>query len=137
MDVWMLVFFAFYFSKVMLHLSALCHYYLYREATDMRKGFDGLCGMVQNHLGKNAMSGDVFIFLNKRRNQIKLLLWEGDGFSLYYKRLERGTYELPTLNNEDRHWSISHEQLLFILQGISLKHVRKRKRYQHINNLDP
>jgi transposase len=73
----------------------------------------------------------VFIFLNKRRNQIKLLLWEGDGFSLYHKRLEKGTYELPVLTNGSNHISISSEQLLLILQGICLRHVRKRKRYHH------
>ncbi len=53
----------------MLHLSAACQYYLYREATDMRKGFDSLCGIVQSQLGKNALSGEVFLFFNKRRNQ--------------------------------------------------------------------
>jgi transposase len=120
----------------MLHLSSACKYYLYREATNMRCSFDSLSGLVQNHLGKSALSGEVFIFVNRRRNQIKLLLWEGDGFSLYHKRLEKGTFELPLLAAEGKHINISSEQLLLILQGISLQHVRKRKRYQHLNNLD-
>ena len=103
----------------------------------MRSGFDSLSGIVHNYLGKNALSGDIFIFLNKRCNQIKLLLWEGDGFSLYHKRLEKGTYELPPFTEQDKAVSISSEQLLLILRGISLKHVRRRKRYGHLNNLHP
>ena len=68
-------------------------YYVYREATDMRKSFDGLCGLVSGRLGQSPMSGDVFIFVNKPRNRIKLLRWERC-FVLFYKRLERGTFEL-------------------------------------------
>jgi len=101
----------------------------------MRCSFDSLSGLIQNHLGKSPLSGAVFIFLNKRRNQIKLLLWEGDGFSLYHKRLEKGTFELPLGNVNDKIVSVSSEQLLLILKGISLKHIRKRKRYEHLKNL--
>jgi len=115
----------------MLHLSPSCRYYLYRGDADMRKGFDSLSGLISQQMQGNALSGVVFIFFNKRHTQVKLLLWEGDGFALYHKRLERGTYEIPVLHNNDTTVAISNEQLLFILQGISLKHVRKRKRYQH------
>ena len=96
----------------------------------MRKGFDSLSGLVSSHMHQDVLSGSVFIFLNKKHNQVKLLLWEGDGFALYYKRLEKGTYELPS--GEDKEClSISSQQLQFILQGISLKSVQRRKRYQH------
>jgi transposase len=115
----------------MLHLSALCRYYLYQQHTDMRKGFDSLCGIVQHQLGKNALSGDVFIFLNKRRTHIKLLLWEGDGFSVYYKRLEKGTYELPESKTSAQQICITCNQLMLMLQGISLRQVHYRVRYQH------
>ncbi|HVH95755.1 MAG TPA: IS66 family insertion sequence element accessory protein TnpB [Bacillus sp. (in: firmicutes)] len=115
----------------MLHLSLSCKYYLYRASTDMRKGFDSLSGMVMQQMQMNALSGDVFIFINKKRNQIKLLLWEGDGFSLYYKRLEQGTYELPAIDKNSNSVNITSQQLQLILQGISLKSVRRRKRYQH------
>ncbi len=101
----------------------------------MRKGFDSLSGIVHTQLGKDALSGDIFIFLNRRRNQIKLLMWEGDGFSLYHKRLEKGTYEWPLCSSDVHHITLSADQLLLILKGISLKHVRKRKRYEHLNNL--
>jgi len=97
----------------------------------MRKGFDSLSGIVMQQMNLSPLSGDVFIFLNKRRNQVKLLLWEGDGFAIYYKRLEKGTYELPVGDDDNNSISISSEQLQLIMQGILLKSVRRRKRYQH------
>jgi len=117
----------------MLHLSAACRYYLYSGTTDMRKGFDSLCGIITSRMNQNALSGAVFIFFNRKHNQVKLLLFEGDGFALYHKRLERGTYELPLVSDgkPESTTSIPHEQLQLILQGISLKSIRKRKRYQH------
>src|SRR4051812_12781041 len=110
----------------MLHLSVSCRYYLYHGDTNMRKGFDSLSGIVSSIMQANVLSGDIFIFLNKRHNQVKLLLWEGDGFSLYHKRLEQGTYELPVITGETSQINISQQQLLLMLQGISLKSVRKR-----------
>lgn len=98
----------------------------------MRKGFDSLSGLVSSQMNEDALSGSVFIFFNKKHNQVKLLLWEGDGFAMYYKRLEQGTYELPVADNKNHGLSISSQQLQLILQGISLKSVRRRKRYQHI-----
>ena len=115
----------------MLHLSPSCGYYLYREQTDMRKGFDSLCGIVQNQLEKNPLSGDVYVFLNRRRTHIKLLLWEGDGFSIYYKRLEKGSYELAEAKGLDDQLNITSRELSLMLQGISLKKVQYRLRYQH------
>lgn len=116
----------------MLHLSAACRYYLYTGATDMRKGFDSLCGIVTTSMKQDALCGAVFIFFNKKHNQVKLLLWEGDGFAMYYKRLEKGTYELPLNDHSNTSASITHQQLQLILQGISLRSVRRRKRYQHM-----
>ncbi|HXO73805.1 MAG TPA: IS66 family insertion sequence element accessory protein TnpB [Puia sp.] len=115
----------------MLHLSDSCRYFLYRKPVNMRKSFDGLSGLVQSELRKDPLCGAVFIFLNRRHNQVKLLLWEGDGFSLYHKRLEKGSYELPVCSGTETAMSIEAEQLLLLLKGISLRHVRKRKRYQH------
>jgi transposase len=115
----------------MLHLSVACKYYLCRDATDMRKGFDSLSGMVTQHMQLDALSGSVYIFMNRRRNQVKLLLWEGDGFSLYYKRLEQGSYELPAVADDTTH-CITAQQLQFILQGIQLKSIKMKKRYQRM-----
>ena len=97
----------------------------------MRKGFDSLSGIVTSEMKMNVLNGAVFIFINKKHNQVKLLLWEGDGFAVYYKRLEKGTYELPALSQDSNDLSISNEALQYILQGVSLKSVHKRKRYQH------
>lgn len=96
----------------------------------MRKGFDSLSGLVRDRLGKDPLSGDVFIFFNRRRNQVKLLLWERDGYSIYYKRLERGSYELPLHDSAE----LRVDDLLLILQGISLKSVRRRKRFDISKN---
>ena len=115
----------------MLHLSAAGRYYLYSANTDMRKGFDSLCGIISSEMKENALGGAVFIFFNKKHNQVKLLLWEGDGFAMYYKRLEQGTYEVPAADKDNTTVSISSQQLQLILQGISLRSVRRRKRYQH------
>lgn len=97
----------------------------------MRKSFDGLAGIVQNELKADPLSAAIFIFLNRRRNQVKLLFWEGDGFSLYHKRLEKGSYELPAGPDGQLSSHIEADQLLLLLKGISLRHIRRRKRYQH------
>jgi len=98
----------------------------------MRKGFDSLSGLVSSAMNQDPLSRSVFIFFNKKRNQVKLLLWEGDGFALYYKRLEKGTFEIPVADNTNSSVRISSEALQLILQGISLKSIRKRKRYQQM-----
>lgn len=101
----------------------------------MRKGFDSLSGLVTTQLEMSALSGAVFIFFNKKHNQVKLLLWEGDGFAMYYKRLEKGTYELPAIQDNKSSALMTAQQLQLILQGISLKSVRRRKRYQHTSEI--
>lgn len=111
----------------MLSLSPSVRFFFYRQQADMRKGFDGLSGYVRNELGRDPLTGDIFIFINRRRNQIKLLLFEGDGFSVYHKRLERGSYEIPE-GSEDC-LVLQRDQLQFILQGVVLKSVRRRKRF--------
>jgi len=100
----------------------------------MRKGFDGLSGLVRDALQQDPLSGDVFIFLSKRRIQVKLLLWERDGFSIYHKRLERGTYELPSLSGSSTSVELRSDELILILQGISLKSVQRRKRFDQAKN---
>ena len=103
-------------------------YFLYREATDMRKSFDGLCGLVRSGLARDPLSGDVFVFVNRRRTHIKLLVWDRSGFALYYKRLEAGTFELPA---SPRQGPLRWDQLVLMLEGVSLRSVRYRKRYAH------
>jgi transposase len=106
------------------------NYHLYRKETDMRKGFDSLCGIVRNELDKQVMNGDAFIFINKPRTHIKLLVWEKGGFTIFYRRLEQGTFEVPQFNLDAKSMQITSDQLNFILQGISLKAIKYHKRYQ-------
>lgn len=113
----------------MFSLGERHRYFLYRPATDMRKGFDGLSGVVRNELGMDPLSGDVFIFVNRRCTHMKLLLWEPGGFVLYYKRLERGRFEYPALLGSERGGVISWSALMLIVQGIELQSVRQRKRF--------
>jgi transposase len=93
----------------------------------MRRSFAGLSGIVTNELQKPLTSGDVFIFINKPRNSIKLLVWDRNGFVIYYKRLEEGTFEVP--GTDEKSISIKWEELVMMLEGIALKSVRRRKRY--------
>lgn len=104
-------------------------YWLYHHPADARKRFDGLCGLVANEMQVEIKTGDVFIFLNRRRTHLKALAWEGDGFSLYYKRLEAGTFELPANLLAGTHSSLNTRQLMLILHGVSLKKASYRKRY--------
>lgn len=100
----------------------------------MRKGYDGLCGLVQEDFKQNPLSGDVFIFLNRYRNRIKLLQWQEDGFAVYCKRLEKGTFELPKENSADSSMVITASQIQYILEGVLLTSVKMRMRYQHVVN---
>lgn len=91
----------------------------------MRKGIYGLCGIINNECKVNPMNGDVFVFFNKNRNQIRLLSWEIDGFGMYIKRLEKGRFELPNIENS----SIDYNTLNFILHGVKLHSIKHHKRY--------
>ena len=111
-------------------LSSTTRYYLYAGPADMRKSFDGLCGLVINHMDRDPMSGDVFIFMNRRRTLIKLLIWDQTGFVIYYKRLEKGTFELPSVEEGQSSVKITRRMLMLILEGISLQDIKTRKRYR-------
>ena len=99
----------------------------------MRKGIDSLCGLIRNEFAKDPMSGELFIFFCRERRRVKILLWDDDGYALYQKRLERGSFEMP--KGDSLHQSISAEQLTWVLSGVNLKNLSYRPRYQHtINN---
>jgi hypothetical protein len=97
--------------------------------TDFRKGFDGLSGLVRNELDRNPASGEVFVFINRRRNRIKLLQWQDGGFVLYYKRLETGTIELPDVGTVGTSYAITWSDLVMMVEGIALENIRRRVRY--------
>ena len=113
----------------MLPLSGSSRYFLYRPPADMRKSFDGLSGLVRDGLSRDPLSGEVFIFFNARRNQVKLLVWERDGFAIWYKRLEKGTFELPVCDEKTKQSELRSDELLLILKGISLASIQRRKRF--------
>jgi len=115
----------------LLHLSDQRSYHLYRKETDMRKGFNLLCGIVTNELGRQVMSGDAFIFINKPRTHLKLLIYEHGGFTIFYRRLEKGAFEVPAFDLDAKSMQLTSDQLHFILRGIALKEIKYRKRYQH------
>ncbi|NJO24656.1 MAG: IS66 family insertion sequence element accessory protein TnpB [Bacteroidia bacterium] len=117
--------------SIIIHLNDHRNYHLYRKETDMRKGFDSLCGIVRGELDKQVMNGDAFIFINKPRTHIKLLVWEKGGFTIFYRRLEKGTFEVPAFDLDAKSMQITSDQLQFILNGIPLEAIKYRKRYQH------
>lgn len=113
----------------MFALSDINKFHLYIHPTDMRKSFDGLSGLVRNELGSNPRNGEVFIFINKKRDKIKLLHWQGISFTLYYKRLEEGTFELPKYDKQIGSITLNYTQIVMIVDGLSIKNIKIRKRY--------
>jgi transposase len=116
---------------MILSFSNRYRYFVYTNGCDMRKGYDGLSGLVRNEFNKDPLLGDVFIFLSRTRNKIKLLHWQGDGFCIYSKRLEKGTFEIPKEKTTAASLEITPHQLQFMLEGIVLSSIKKRVRYEH------
>lgn len=114
----------------MLLITEHQRYFVFTGVTDMRKGFDTLCGLIRAEMKLNPLSGDMYIFFNRPRTHVKILLWDRDGFALYFKRLEKGTFELPA-HHSSSSTSISAQTLALILQGIVLSSVKRKKRYEH------
>ena len=99
----------------------------------MRKSFHGLARIVKQEMQCNVLSGDIFVFISKRRNRIKLLRFEGDGYNIFYKQLEKGTFEMPKYDSLNHTMLVSDIELLFILKGVALKKVKYRPRYSHFS----
>jgi transposase len=101
--------------------------WLCTDPIDGRKSYDGLAGVVTTHLTGNPLSGDLFVFKNRRGDRLKILAWQGDGFALYMRRLERGTFQFPQASAAGV--EISATDLALILGGIELGSAKKRPRY--------
>lgn len=115
----------------MLTLPASVRIYVAAEAVDLRRGFDGLAAATRGVIGADPLSGHVFVFLNGRRNRVKLLVWDRTGYVLVYKRLEQGTFALPTHPAPgSRHVEIDAGELGLMLEGLDLRGARRRKRYR-------
>ena len=116
-------------------LPAAVRVFLCTRPTDMRKGFDGLQGMVREFLGQDPLSGHLFLFLNRRRDRIKLLWWDRDGLVIWYKRLEAGTFQQldptasPGHSSGEAGIELSTTDLALLLTGVDLASARRRKRY--------
>jgi transposase len=103
--------------------------FLYTQATDMRKGFDGLYGLVLDALEMDPRLGYLFVFINKQGTRIKILHWQSDGLAIFHKRLEQGTFRRPTSDNGALKSELTKEALFMILRGIDFRKTKKRKRY--------
>jgi len=117
----------------MMHLPASVRVYLCTSACDMRRSFDGLHALVTQSMQLDAFGGHLFVFSNRRRDRIKILYWDRDGFAVWAKRLEEGTYAMPVSDSgvadgEKRH-EITAAELGALLSGIDLSRAKRRKRY--------
>lgn len=114
----------------MLMLPASVRIYVAAEPVDLRRGFDGLAAAVRSIVGADPLSGHVFAFLNRRKNRIKLLVWDRSGYMLLYKRLERGTFTLSTQpRHGQRHVEMDAGELTLLLEGIDLRGARRKRRW--------
>lgn len=116
----------------MFPVSSASRVFLYQEAADMRKSFDGLSGLVSMHMNADPQSGDVYLFINRARDRLKMLVWEKDGFWLFYKRLEEGRFQLPAPGDVE----LSYQTLVMMLDGIDYMKIRRKKRYKMQKNLE-
>jgi transposase len=103
--------------------------YLYAKHVDMRKSFDGLHAIIQSEFQRDVRLGDLFLFLNRRLDRIKLMHWDRDGLLIVYKRLERGTFQRPRCPPDADHVLMDATDLALLLSGIELASVKRRRRY--------
>ena len=114
----------------MISLSNHTRIFVYSGPADMRKGFNGLSGLVAEHFDVELLSGHLFLFCNRSRDRIKLLYWDNDGLAIWYKRLESGSYQLPLCDDQSSALEIDQTKLSLLLSGIDLTSVKQRKRYR-------
>lgn len=112
----------------MLNVPSTVAIYVYTRHADLRKGFDGLSGIIRQEFQADPLDGSLFLFFNRRRDRLKILNWDGSGFWLYYRLLEAGTFE--AIAGEGPRVQIDATQLAMLLGGVSLVAVRRRKRYR-------
>lgn len=117
----------------MFGLSAATRIYIALDAVDMRRGFNGLYGLVRDHLGEDPLSGHVFLFSNRARTRVKALVWDGSGLWVCAKRLERGCFHWPDAAGDGRKSvSMRPEELTMLLNGLDLKTVKRRKNWYQV-----
>jgi transposase len=112
----------------MIMLPSAVRIFLCARPVDLRKSFDGLTGLVQDCFGQDPLSGHLFLFLNRRRDRIKILYFDRDGLAIWYKRLEAGSFQMPQVTQDGVELQLA--QLAMLLSGIDLRTARQRKRFQ-------
>lgn len=115
----------------MIGLPASVRVYLCTVPCDMRRSFDGLHGLVTGVMELDALAGHLFVFSNRRRDRVKLFYWDRDGFAIWSKRLEAGTYAMPFGEGTERRTEITAQELSALLSGIDLGRAKRRKRYEN------
>lgn len=113
----------------MMHLPASVRVYLCLSPCDMRRSFDGLHALVRDHLQLDPFAGHLYLFANRRRDRLKILYWDRDGFAIWAKRLESGNYAIPCGEPGSTRFEITVEELGALLSGIDLQQAHRRKRY--------
>ena len=113
----------------MLSLPPTVRIYLAARPTDLRKSFDSLAALVREGLQGDPLSGDVFVFRNKAADRVKLLVWEEDGYAIWYKRLEAGSYRFPSAPESLPRVEIRAADLVMLLAGVDLASVKRGERY--------
>ena len=114
----------------MIHLPASVRVYLCLSPTDMRRSFDGLHALVRDHLQLDAFAGHLYLFTNRGRDRLKILYWDRDGFAVWAKRLEAGSFAIPVGEPGSSQIEITTEELGAVLSGIDMEQVTRRKRYR-------
>ena len=113
----------------MLNVTANVQIYLCTAPTDMRKSFDGLSALVVSAMNQDVLSGHLFLFLNRRRDRIKLMWWDRDGLAIWMKRLQAGTFEIPKTDENLSCVELDTTQLAMLLTGVSMATAQRRKRF--------
>jgi transposase len=113
----------------MLSLPSSVRVFLCLQPTDMRRSFDGLSMMIQEVIGESPFSGHLFVFCNRRQDRVKVMYWDRDGYAIWYKRLEKGTYRFPCSASDALRAEIRVDEFLVLLEGIDLSTVKRSKRY--------
>lgn len=113
----------------MLAVNATTRVYLYMRNVDMRRSYDGLMAIVQTEFARDIRLGDYFMFVNKRRDRIKIMWWDRDGLAIFMKRLEAGTVQKPIITSDAKSLIIDQAQLAMLLTGIDVSNIKRRKRY--------
>jgi transposase len=103
--------------------------YLCTSPTDMRKGFDTLAALVKEFLRQDPLSGHLFLFVGRAKDRLKILYWDADGFALWYKRLEEGTFRMPRMSSDAHGVELKASELAMMLEGIDLRSIKRSKRF--------